>query len=631
MSSKNKQSAANKNVVFQKGKHENPAIDNMEQNRLFLPIVLVMAVIPLIVHWTIVHLDYNEACLFGQSIMADLYSQAKALWLLIAGGILIILCGVNYKKIFHKHSRMITTYVIAGGTFVLFTLLSAAFSEYSSIAFWGVHDRAEGALIWCCYILLFLYSMYAYRTQRDYRNIIVALGIVVTVSAVLGTFQYFGHDLITTDLGRFFTISPWDRDKIEDFSFLSQSGRLYSTFYHWDYAGSFAAIAVPVFFVLALAAKSLRTRVALWSMALLSLWILLGSTSRAGIVGVSIAIIFGIIFFGKLLAQHWKVSVSGFAIFVIALIGINVVSNGKIFARIPSLMSDIASIFQTSETEDYLSKLPVKDVSAEDNTIILVTQQNDTLKAVLQNNTLKLLDGNGQAVSIRNENGSSIISDERFSQFSFGLVKMGFNKDSQGIVVRINGVPQFYFRIGDDNKLYLTNSAGTADIDSLETPPHFGFKGKEQLGSARGYIWSRTLPMVVGHLLLGAGPDTFVLYFPQNDLLGKYWAYGTANMIVDKPHNLYLQIWFGAGGITLLAFLTIVILYLVDSFRLYALKKQYQMKQIFGIALCLGVVGYLCAGMFNDSVISVAPVFWIILGVGIAVNYENRRELKEQM
>ncbi|MFU0831773.1 MAG: hypothetical protein ACFWUC_02395 [Oscillospiraceae bacterium] len=62
-----------------------------------LPIVLVMAVIPLIVHWTIVHLDYNEACLFGQSIMADLYSQAKALWLLIAGGILIILCGVNYK------------------------------------------------------------------------------------------------------------------------------------------------------------------------------------------------------------------------------------------------------------------------------------------------------------------------------------------------------------------------------------------------------------------------------------------------------------------------------------------------------------------------------------------------------
>jgi hypothetical protein len=172
---------------------------------------------------------------------------------------------------------------------------------------------------------------------------------------------------------------------------------------------------------------------------------------------------------------------------VIALIGINVVSNGKIFARIPSLMSDIASVFQTSETEDYLSKLPVKDLSAEDN------------------------------VAIQNENGSSVIADECFSQFSFGLVKMGLNKDSPGIVVHINGVPQFYFRIGDDNKLYLTNSTGFVNFDSAKMLPHFGFSGKERLGSARGYVWFRTLPMVAGYLLLGARPDTFVLYFPQYD------------------------------------------------------------------------------------------------------------------
>lgn len=626
MSSKKKQSV-NKDRGLKKGINANSAADRSEINRLFLPVVFVMAIIPLIIHWTIVYLDLNEAYLIGQRMMADLFSQAKALWLLIASVLLIILSCVHYKKLFQKQSRLITTYVIAGGTFALFTLLSAIFSEYSSIAFWGVHDRAEGALILCCYILLFLYSMYAYRTQKDYRNTILALGIVVTVSAILGTFQYFGHDLITTDFGWFFTISPWDRDKIENLSLLSESGRMYGTFYHWDYAGSFAAITVPVFFVLAAAAKSMRTRVALWSLTLLSFWILLGSTSRAGIVGVSVAIIFGVVVFGKLLVKHWKVSVPGFTIFVIALIGINVVSNGKIFARIPSLASDAASIFQTGETEDYLSKLPVKDVSAEDNTIVIVTQQNDILKAVLQNNTLKLLDGNGQEVAIQNENGSSAISDQRFSQFSFGLVKMGLNKDSQGIVVHINGVSQFYFRIGNDNKLYLTNSCGTADIDSLETPPHFGFNGKERLGSARGYIWSRTIPMAADHLLLGAGPDTFVLYFPQNDLLGKYWAYGTTNMLVDKPHNMYLQILFGEGGIALLAFLTIVILYLVDSLRLYALKQQYHMHQVFGIALCLGVVGYLCAGMFNDSVVSVAPVFWIILGVGIAVNYENRRKL----
>jgi hypothetical protein len=405
--------------------------------------------------------------------------------------------------------------VIAGGIFILFTLLSAIFSEYSFTAFWGVHDRAEGAFVLCSYILLLLYSMYAYHTQRDYRNIMIALGIVVTVSAVLGIFQYFGHDLITTDFGRFFTVSPWDRNRIRNFNFAFESEKLYGTFYNRDYAGSFAAITVPVFTVLALSAKSLRARVALWSMTLFSFWILFGSTSRAGIVGVAVAMIFGIILFGKFLAQYWKISVSGFAIFVIVLIGMNVVSNGTIFSRIPSLIYDIASVFQSNATEDYLSKLPVKDVASKDNTIILVTQQNDILKAEFQNNMLKLLDGNGQDVAIQNKNGSSVISDKRFSEFSFGLVPMGLNKDSQGIEVRINGVPQFYFRIGEGDKLYLTNSTGTVDIDSLETPPHFGFNGKEHLGSTRGYIWSRTLPMVTDHLLLGAGPDTFVFYFPQ--------------------------------------------------------------------------------------------------------------------
>jgi len=32
------------------------------------------------------------------------------------------------------------------------------------------------------------------------------------------------------------------------------------------------------------------------------------------------------------------------------------------------------------------------------------------------------------------------------------------------------------------------------------------------------------------------------------------------------------------------------------------------------------VAAYLATGFFNDSVISVAPVFWILLGIGISMN-----------
>lgn len=76
----------------------------------------------------------------------------------------------------------------------------------------------------------------------------------------------------------------------------------------------------------------------------------------------------------------------------------------------------------------------------------------------------------------------------------------------------------------------------------------------------RGYIWSRTIPILPDYLVLGAGPDCFLYEFPQDDILGKLYAYGTGSIVVDKPHNLYLQIFVNEGGIALLAFLAVAYL-----------------------------------------------------------------------
>lgn len=101
-------------------------------------------------------------------------------------------------------------------------------------------------------------------------------------------------------------------------------------------------------------------------------------------------------------------------------------------------------------------------------------------------------------------------------------------------------------------------------------------------------------------------------------------------MFVDKPHNLYLQIGLDYGVIALIAFLFMIFVYLFDSIKLYAFKEKYVHSQILGISNALGIIGYLFAGFFNDSLISVAPVFWIVFGTGIAINYINRRTLGEK-
>ena len=69
----------------------------------------------------------------------------------------------------------------------------------------------------------------------------------------------------------------------------------------------------------------------------------------------------------------------------------------------------------------------------------------------------------------------------------------------------------------------------------------------------------------------------------------------------------------------------------MDCFRLYALKKRYRSEQCFGISVMLAVIGYLAAAMFNASVVSVAPVFWILLGTGAALNTINRRTDKQEL
>lgn len=629
MSSKKKRSAGKRREETKQFANADTLTLRKERNLLFLPVVLAMAIIPLTVHLVIVTLDPSAAALVGNTLYGDLFSHSKATVLMIFAAIMLIAAAVKRKELFVQHDRQYMIYLVAAGVFLLFAFLSSILSKYPSIAFWGGHDRAEGFITLFCYFVLLLFTVAAYRTEADFKNVLIALSIVVVVSSVLGIFQYCGHDLFNTDFGKALIISPWDSNNGKSAVEPSAPGTLYGTFFHYDYVGSFAAITAPIFLILAIAEKSRREKIGLSVMTLLSLWLLFGSTSRAGIVGVAAAFVFGIIIFARIIAKEWKISLCCLAVILVGVVSLNFASKGKMFARIPSLVQDACSVFQSSNSPDYLTKLPVKDVSTHGSTVSIVTQKGDTLNATLSSQTLSLKDENGKTVKVETKNGTSAIIDPRFNRFGFSFVGMGTD-NSLGLAVTIDGQQQFYFRVNPNMALEITNPTGTVNIGSIQTPPTFGFKGKEKLGSARGYIWSRAFPMVPSHLLLGSGPDTFMMNFPQNDLFGKYWAYGTTNMVVDKPHDLYLQILLSDGGIAFLAFMVIVLFYLVDSIRLYALKREYQGNRIFGAATCLGIIGYLFAGFFNDSIISVAPVFWIMLGVGIAINFQNRRKTVEK-
>lgn len=600
----------------------------------FFPIAFILTIIPLIVRIAGIKIDSNAVDIYGSAIQTDLFSQKKASFLLYFSIILILLSIIFFKKIFNIKDKIITSILISSAIFLLFTSLSAFFSQHKQYSFYGAFGRAEGLITIICYFIIFIYSIYTFRTADNYKYVIIPIIILVSITSFLGFFQYVGKDLINSKLGLYLVLGNTD----QPLSLAYEKGKIYGTLYHYNYVGSFVAIVLPMLFSITLFEKKIIYKLTLGIATLLSVWLLFGSTSRAGLIGIIFSAIFGIIIFSKSILKKWKILLTTLASIIILIISLNFATKGIIFERIPSLVSDISAIFKNTSDFDYRQHAPVKDIKNIGNDIE-ITFPDKSLKISYEDNSYVFKNSSDEVIpyikegntSKNNRENTYTTDDARFKDISFNSKKVN-NKSTipDYLYLNINTQPMFMFRLREDNTIRLININSRVDIN-IDYPETIDFfNGKEKLGSVRGYIWSRSIPLLKNNLILGSGPDTFIYQFPQNDLIGKYYAYDNPNIIVDKPHNLYLQIALNNGLIAFLAFLTIVIIYIMDSIKLYALKKEYNKTQIFGSATCLGVIGYLFSGIFNDSVISVAPVFWITLGVGVALNHINRKELIKQ-
>lgn len=595
----------------------------------FFPIALVLTIVPLIVRMRISEPDEDTLKLYGSSANSDLFTQNKEICLIFLSAIILIIAITCFKKFYEKKDKLINIMIICSLIFLGFTFLSALFSKYKHVAFWGIYDRSEGFITIACYILLFIYSIYTFKKTEEFKFILIPILILVYINGFLGLFQFFGSDLIKTSLGGLIAIPSSYNIDPSKLSLAYESGTIYGTLYHYNYVGSFTALVLPILFGACIIEDDIFLKLLSMGGSLVGLWLLFGSTSRAGIIGFGAIIFFACIFFGKLLLKKKKALLITLACLAVFAVGLNFATSGKIFRRIPSLVADGLSLFKSNTDFDYRDHIPVKNIEHIDNNIVL-TLPTDTLTISFENNDYVFRNSKNEVVDYKSEFNSKIkaydytTTDANFSNISFRSGKIKSKTKNDGLMLILNGSNEFMFITRDDNSMHLIDPKTLEEID-LDFPETIGFNGKEKLASSRGYIWSRSIPLLKDTLILGSGPDTFSFDFPQHDLLGKLYAYGTTNMIISKAHNLFLQIGLNNGVVALIAFVILIMVYIIDSFKLYALKNKYDEKQILGSILALSVIGYLFTGLFNDSVICVAPIFWIILGVGAAVNFINKK------
>lgn len=606
--------------------------DRLVNKILWIPLVLLLGFVPLIMRMLVINpVDKSVIDILNTTQIIDIYSNFKATAIVVLCVVMVVMIFLVFDKEKFKFDKTIKWYSIGGGLFIGITFIATILSKHSHTAWWGMPDRAEGFVITACYLFIMGYTLYSLNNYRNYTYIIGALAFLIIISTIIGAFQYFGYDLFTkVDFFKNLILSAEAKASGVSVTSDFESGKVFGTMFHYNYMGSFGAMMVPFFLTLTFFIQNKWQKLLCSVISICAMFLLFGSTSRAGFIGLVLAVLVGVIIFGKKILKKWKITLSALVALIVILFGFNFITGGTIFSRIPTLINESFGLFSGSDDSfDYKEHIPVRDVIHEDGKEKIVLQTG-TLYISNEDDSPMFTDETGAVVEYTLDlSGVMTTEDERFNKVSFAYVEVAGVQEGEAAPIvfsmKYDGMSVFNFLMSEQKGVILIDACPLQEME-IDYPETIGFKGKEKLGSARGYIWSRSLPMMKKTLLVGYGPDTYALEFPQNDLLGKWWAYDTPNMIVDKAHNLYLAIFINNGGLALLGFLIMMGAYIIQSFKLYALKGYYQNKEILGIATTLAVVGYLGAGIFNDSVVSVAPIFWILLGAGMAVNYLIHKE-----
>ena len=151
------------------------------------------------------------------------------------------------------------------------------------------------------------------------------------------------------------------------------------------------------------------------------------------------------------------------------------------------------------------------------------------------------------------------------------------------------------------DKTTLLNDVVTTGTEATEIA-----KGNldDSYGTKRMYIWKRTVEIVPKHIWHGVGVDSFHKAFDGKALIRKT---KTKAIIYDKAHNEYLQLLITQGIFSLIAYLS-----LCGYVLFCGLHRSIKHNELY---LVLPVIGYLVQAFFNISVIEVAPIFWLAMGL----------------
>lgn len=557
---------------------------------ILIPLMLIIVVLPVAVRLAIYSCGFSGYDWYSTNdVLTDFYCYYKSYLLDIIGifaGIILV-----FRLLLYREKTRDMRPFIPLAVYCVFAILSTILSVNTDASLKGNFESFESVIVLIVYVVLALYAYQIMESERDYKYIWYSILSITVIFTVVGAFQIFGHDLLTYEWAQRLIMSSDQfavyAGQMED---TFTGNNVYLTLYNPNYAGVTLCMLFAVIWMMALSEARKKQRILYFTAAAATLILIWFTYSRASLLAAFLVIILsGLRFIKQAKKKQIILGISAFAVLFAILVCVDAALDFKYLSRmidqntrepLTSMTSDENGIHICYDNVNY-------DLYIENETLLCTSD--------LEEPPLTAAEGVDLALPMENDAYAVFYDDEIYLQIAENMLTF----------------------VADDNGyLYETPSGNLApmtDVDAVD------FHGLEYLGSARGYIWSRTLPLLDDFFLIGSGPDTFAEVFPQEDYAGKIVYSDQPDMIIEKAHNDYLTKWVQTGGISALCLIAFYVLFLLQGRKLFSLAAKENTLQIrLGLGAYIACLSYMFTSLFNDSTLQTAPLFWVLTGIALS-------------
>jgi hypothetical protein len=574
--------------------------------KLFLlPIIFLIAVLPFIMHLYEFNTGLSQFSWGPTNDKGiDFFLYYKQLFFLITVSVLFLF--IIKQFVTRKIKTKFTVTLLFLFLYALLSFISTISSKYLHWGLSGLLEQFESIFVLIGYCIIVYYIWLFVDDENQIRYILKYFIISILIMGFLGLSQIIGQDFLATEFGKKLYIPSIYWNSLDTLQFRFGANRVFLTLFNPNYVGVYVSMILPLLIGLLLTEKTKKNIILLFLSSIGMLISLVGSLSSSGIISLIITSFILLILFRKYIFINFKINIILISIFLlicIPIVALNSRSVGNSFQKLLNIKQSEFAIneIKTGETLGitYHNNVLNINYSYIDNKIVLF-----------------LSDINGTTLSydLNSESNSYILNDERFKDIS--LMPIVYN-NILCLQTSINNKDWIFSNQTGDNTFYYLNSYGK--FDKIKTAQSVLFTGYETYASSRGYIWSRSIPLLKNYILLGSGADSFAMVFPQQDYVGLYNA-GFEGQLLTKPHNMYLQTGIQTGVVSLICFILFYAFYFVKSICLYINGKFNNYYSKVGVSIFIGTLGYMISGLSNDSSLAVAPIFWVLMGLGLTIN-----------